>query len=289
LKKGWGKRRSDWEGQIDVRAISEYEELSGRSAVIVSFAWFFDWEFPTEMCEKISKLGKIPHLGVTTAQIKPSDIVQGGAENKIAEWAKEAKKYGKPIFFRFLAEMNGNHNIYSEAFDPSQTHQMYIEAWRHVVNGFREVGAENIIWVWAPAAVDVGDIHWTDYYPGDVYVDWVGMSVYSFLGNGDPQSQIMGIYNDYADRKPIMIAESAAGDADNNPERYRPGNRYYDNPEKWIHRYFDTLEEKAPRVKAFVWFNMDSERVWKIQESPRKIAAYKFRLQKERYGGTFDK
>ena len=277
----------DWKKQIDVKEIAEYERLSGRSANLVSFAWPFANAFPTEMCKKIDGLGKVPHIGVMTSAEKPSEIIRGKFDKKIADWAAAAKRYGKPVFFRFYAEMNGNWNSYSEAFDPSQTHRMYIKAWRRVVNGFRKAGAENIIWVWSPTAVDVGNIHWTDYYPGDDYVDWVGMSVYSFIGNGDPESQILGIYNDYAARKPIMISESAGGDADNNPKTYRTGNSYFDNPEKWINRYFDTLENKAPRVKAFVWFNIDSERVWKIQESPEKIAVFRKRLSNQRYGLKF--
>lgn len=285
--KGWGSRRSDWEEQIDPKQLAEYEKMSGRPATIASFIWFFDWDFPTEMCEKINKLGKIPHAGITMSGIKLSDIIQGKADQKIAEWASAAANYGKPVFFRFLAEMNGNWNSYSEAFDPSQTHQMYVQAWRRVVEGFRKAKADHIIWVWAPTSVDIGNIHWADYYPGDDYVDWVGMSVYSILGNGDPEPQIMGIYNDYADRKPIMIGECGAGDADNDPKRYRPGNSYSDNPEKWIQKFFDTLENKAPRVKAFIWFNIDRERVFKIQESLGKTDVYKKRLSNNRYGATF--
>jgi hypothetical protein len=283
MKKGWGSDRSDWENQIDEKELAEYEKLSGRPAEILSFAWFLDWEFPTEMCKKIDRLGKIPHLGVTTRAIKLSDIISGKIDGKIAEWARAAKDYGKPVFIRFLAEMNGNWNSYSEAYDPSQTHSMYITAWRHVYNGFRKAGVTNLAWVWAPTSVDTGNVHWTDYYPGDDYVDWVGVSVYSFLGNGDPEQQILGVYNDYAARKPVMIAESAAGDADDNPSKYQPGSRYFDNPEKWINRYFDTLESKAPRVKAFVWFNIEQERVWRIQESQAKIDVYKKRLSNKRY------
>jgi len=288
MKKGWGSDRKDWENQIDEKELAEYEKLSGKSAAILSFAWFLDWEFPFEMCRKIDSMGKVPHLGVTTRAIKLSDIINGKIDGKIAEWAEKAKSYGKPVFIRFLAEMNGNWNSYSEAYDPSQTHDMYIKAWRHVYDRFKKAGVTNLAWVWAPTSVDIGNIHWTDYYPGDDYVDWVGLSVYSFLGNGDPETQIMGLYNDYAARKPIMIAESAAGDADDNPGRYKPGKRYFDNPEMWINRYFNTLESKAKRVKAFVWFNMEQERVWKIQESEQKINAYRNRLSNKRYDARLE-
>lgn len=284
---GWGANRSDWEKQIDVKQISEYEDASGRPVALVTFFWFLDWDFPEKICQSINALGKIPHLTVISGGVKTSDIVKGKWDRKISEWARAAKDYGKPVFFRFFHEMNGNWNIYSQAKNPEETQESYVHAWRRVANTFRKTGANNIIWVWAPTAVDVGKFHWSGYYPGDEYVDWVGVSVYSFLGSGDPEPQIMDIYNDYAARKPIIIAESGAGDADNNPKRYSPGQRYFDNPEKWIDRYFDTLEKKAPRVKAFVWFNIDRERVWRIQESPAKIKVFNKRLSNKRYGAGF--
>lgn len=284
---GWGSKRSDWEGQFDKSQLSEYEKLSGRRVELVGFIWFLDWDFPMTISQRIVESGRIPVVGITSS-IKLDEIVAGKHDGRIKQWAQDARQLGKPIFSRFLAEMNGNWNSYSEAFDPSQTHDKYIEAWRHVVRLFKEAGANNVSWVWAPTAVDVGNVHWTEYYPGDEFVDWVGISVYSFLGNGDPEEQIMGIYNDYAARKPIMIAECGAGDADNNPGKYSPGNSYRDNPVKWINRFFDTLETKAKRVKAFMWFNIDRERVWKIQESSEKINTYRKRLEKGRYGAKLE-
>jgi hypothetical protein len=281
--KGWGADRQDWEKQMDAKQILEYERLSGRPLAMASFFWFLDWDFPKRICDDIRSLNKTPHLGVIVGGISTSDIAKGKADNKLREWARAAKAYKNPIFFRFLPEMNGNWHLYSEAHDPAQTHQKYVEAWRHAVNVFKQVGADNIVWVWAPTSISVGKIHWKDYYPGDDYVDWVGVSVYSFLGNGDPEPQIMGIYNDYAERKPIIIAECASGDADSNAKSYKPGKSYYDNPVMWINRFFDTIENKASRVKAFVWFNIDRERVWKIQESTDKTKIFKDRLSNKRY------
>jgi hypothetical protein len=287
-QEGWGSTITDWEQQIDPVQISQYENLSGRPTAIASFVWFFDWDFPTDMCKKVDSLGKVPHVGVTSAGVKPSDIVQGKADTKIAEWAAAAKQYGKPVFFRFLAEMNGNWNSYSEAYDPTQTHQMYVEAWRRVVDGFKNAGAGNVIWVWAPTGVDVGNVHWTDYYPGDDYVDWVGISVYSILGNGDPEALIMGIYNDYAAGKPIMIAECGAAGTELDPSNYNPGITYADNPVMWIDRFFDTLETEAPRVKAFVWFNIDRQWDFMIQEAPAKVDTFKKRIENTRYDAALN-
>jgi hypothetical protein len=283
--KDWGTNRKDWEKQWDPAQISEFSRVGGRDAALVGFFWFLDWEFPSGFCSNIGGIGKTPVVGVLVGGYSLSDISSGKADARLTAWASGAKAFGKPMFVRFLPEMNGNWHIYSEAKDPAQTHQNYVKAWRHAVEVFRRQGADNVAWLWSPTSIDVGKVHWTDYYPGDDVVDWVGISVYSFLGNGDPEPQIMGVYSDYAARKPIMIAECAAGDADNNPRRYAPGKSYYDNPEMWIGRFFDVIEQKAPRVKAIVWFNIDRERVWKIQESPQKTEVFRKRITNGRYDG----
>ncbi len=281
---GWGNSTSDWEKQFDEQQLTEYESLAGKTTDAMSFVWFLDWDFPLDMCNKINGIGKIPVISVTAGAFKPTDIVAGKADAQLSAWAAGAKSFGKPIFLRFFPEMNGNWNIYSESYDPTQTHESYVAAWKHAHDVFTQAGVENVAWVWAPTAVDVGPTHWTSYYPGDDYVDWAGISVYPILGSGDPETLIMDFYNDYASRKPIMIAECGAGDADDNFNAYNPGDKYSDNPEKWIGRFFDTLENKAPRVKAFLWFNISRERDWRIQESSTKAAVYRERLSNGRYG-----
>lgn len=128
-----------------------------------------------------------------------------------------------PIFIRFGAEVD----IWGDRADPTQ----FIEAFRHVANLVHEK-TTNTAMVWSVNAVSTWDIHMEDYYPGDEYVDWVGVSLYLkkyFLGrndwpeaekfnevvflcgdNADPVKSLDEVIRKFGDRKPIMLAESGA-------------------------------------------------------------------------------
>lgn len=75
-----------------------------------------------------------------------------------------------PVIFRPFHEMNGNWFWWgSKAIDPEQ----YVELYRATVDRIRKNGVKNVIFCWSP------DTRLTDeYYPGDDYVDIIGLDVY---------------------------------------------------------------------------------------------------------------
>ena len=60
----------------------------------------------------------------------------------------------------------------------AETPSTYVAMWQHVVNYFRNAGVTNVKWVWAPN-VDDGTGTMAAYYPGDGYVDDVGLDGYN--------------------------------------------------------------------------------------------------------------
>jgi len=56
-------------------------------------------------------------------------------------------------------------------------------AYRHAHDLFVADGGDHVVWVWCPLVDDVPNEswnHWTNYYPGDAYVDWVGLDAYNW-------------------------------------------------------------------------------------------------------------
>ena len=125
---------------------------------------------------------------------------------------------------------------------------------------FHAAGATNVVWVWCPNAVDQPAglaPHWTAYYPGDHYVDWVAADGYNHGGTADrtPLSLFMGIYNDYHTKKPIMIAETAALEP---------------NKTHWITSLRQTLKH-LPDIAAVIWFDQNNAARgwdWRITTTP---------------------
>lgn len=203
--------------------------------------------------------------------IDPRKIVSGSQDGLIRARAQAVAAYGKPLFLRWGAEMNGDWYPWSGTAvgnNPS----VFVAAWRHIHDVFARAGVRNVAWVWAPNA----DSHpggtsttswnnWRRYYPGDAYVDWVGIDGYNW-GSQSWQSfgQIFGpVYADYAGRKPIMIAETASVEAGGDKAAWLA------DASRWV---------KAHRgVKAFVYFdtNQSSTRLdWRADSSARALGAY---------------
>lgn len=125
-----------------------------------------------------------------------------------------------PLYVRFAAEVD----VWTVKAEPVAFKNSFAYIADTVHNNL-----PNAAVVWSINMVSGWDVNADDYYPGDEYVDWVGVSLYLqkyFLGrndqseNGkineimffsgksaDPVTALEKIINTYGNRKPIMIAE----------------------------------------------------------------------------------
>ncbi len=169
--------------------------------------------------------------------------------------------------------MNGN--WYPWSGDP----ELFKKAYQYVHDKVsQEYGACNITWVWNPDIISSA----RDYYPGDRYVDWVGIDGYNTEDFGAPWRSCSGLFSEKIAelaplRKPIMIAEFGSDANDGKDEKARKP--------AWLSdcvSYF----AKHKVVKAFVYFNVDKveegkAKKWSIA-SPESRASYRSALAKHR-------
>lgn len=102
-------------------------------------------------------------------------IASGTYDTYIIKWANGVKKINKPLFIRFGHEMN---DPYRYPWGPqNNTPEDFISAWRHVRQVFNSQQVYNVIWIWAPHPSYAG---FEAFYPGDEYVDYVGIGVLNF-------------------------------------------------------------------------------------------------------------
>ncbi|NOU68086.1 hypothetical protein GC096_29065 [Paenibacillus sp. LMG 31461] len=182
------------------------------------------------------------------------DPVTDGAY--LRSWAKEAKAAGIPIFLRFAGEMNGAWVKWHG--NPAQ----YIAKFRMLHDVFA-TDAPNVAMVWSPGDVPANDID--PYYPGDAYVDWVGVSLYiEPYENGDPSlpsmlatsnvERLTRLYNTYADRKPLMLSETGVPHYS-----HSAGEDYTEWAKLNLQRLYEIMPYKYPRLKAITYFNVDQQ------------------------------
>jgi mannan endo-1,4-beta-mannosidase len=278
---------------FDTSKIDTFESHAGKKQSIVH--WGEPWrmngqmmKFQTAEFEKVRLRGQIPMLDWNSWDLshqaddpnfKLSKISGGVYDAYITQWATDAKNWGHPFFLRFDHEMNGWWYVWSEQRNGNQPGD-YVKAWRHVVDIFRKVGANNVSWVWCINITDSRSTPITSMYPGDSYVDWLAMDGYNKATDSASFFQFDQIFsahpwskkNTYGElvslspKKPIMVAETATsktgGDAG-----------------QWIKNMFSVLQSgKYPNVKALVWFNWNAgstANAWPIESSAAQQAGFK--------------
>jgi hypothetical protein len=237
-------------------------------------------------------------------------IAAGDFDSYLRTWARQIKDWGKPVMLRPMHEMNTvavlsnncskppwylpdyHQNTATMLYDSdcttlASTPQDAVNAWRHIVDVFREEGATNVTWLWTllswPSASYGGNNPTTmaSIYPGDSYVDWIGIECYNTF---DPNST--GVWPDCREimnasyreatalsaTKPLMIAEMGSFE--------KPGNSTY-KPE-WIRNALSLDRESSiarnfPRIKAVFWWNdgrAQPDTPW-IHSSNASIASFR--------------
>lgn len=271
----------------NIEIMYEFEKLIGKK--VAQIMWYLDWEstFPIKDCNKILEHNAVPHIVwepwyfKDPDKIKLKDILSGKYDSYIKKWAHGAKDYDDIIFLRWGHEFNGDWYPWSLAqnnMDPA----LYVSTYRHIHNLFDEVGADNVKWIWCPNNVSVPAVSWNDYiasYPGDKYVDWIGLDGYNF-GTTQQTSVWKSFdaiyYNIYRHliikgfKKPIMIAEFGCAE--------RGGNKA-----KWFEELHEILRQKYLRIKSIIFFNIAKEADWRVKSSYETAETIKDMLQHNFY------
>ncbi len=138
------------------------------------------------------------------------DITAGQYDKLISYFAKQVAALGKPVFLN-PAFKTGNSSVRNLSINNISPDNL-IDAWRHIHDVFDSAGADKVVWVWEPVAADVA----SEYFPGNKYVDWIGISV---LDNNKPGStgtdtSFYSLYHPYHQSPvfqsgiPVMITET---------------------------------------------------------------------------------
>jgi Glycosyl hydrolase family 26 len=203
-------------------------------------------------------------------------IISGTYDDYIGEWATEIGAWGHPLLLRFAHEMNGDWYPWCETVNGNRPGD-YAAAWRHVHRIFRAAGATNAKWAWTPYVRLPGSLPLAALYPGDEYVDWVGLDGYNwgstrtwsswqrFAEIFEPSLAELKAITD----KPVMIGEVASTEVGGDKAA-------------WIDDFFDGLK-RHHAIRAFAWFNFNKESDWRIESSPAATEAFAAGLADPRF------
>ena len=221
-----------------------------------------------------------PAIGDSTLMISwdgtALDVVNNGSQDRvIAAAARNLAAMGKPTLLRWGWEMNGNWFPWDGSHngkDPG----VYLKAWKRMHGIFRDEGAGNVAWVWSPNWNSGPDVSWNKmehYYPGDSYVDWVGVSGYNFDGES-PTRLFTPVVSAYGGRKPIIVSETAAID-------------HGGDSKAAFTTALSAYVRKTPEIGGLVWFDTNnqsgSSHDFTVDSSASSLAAFKTMARSPRF------
>lgn len=238
---------------------------------------------PRESLEAIEASGAVPVLtwepfidrGTYMETVLAEDVFAGKYDAVIDAFAGKVGEFGGEVWIRFAHEMNFDYyhwGVDASEFD-ARAPLVYRDFYRYVVDRFRSAGTHNVRWVFCPNAESIPNpktdpaAGWnraSRYYPGDDYVDILGMDGYNWgdtqtPGNAGWQSRWQTFAEIFqplheelralAPRKPIYVFETASAPSGGDKA-------------KWID---DALATAAAwNLAGICWFEVDKEVDWRI-------------------------
>jgi hypothetical protein len=268
-----------WQGRNN-DVINIYNQISGSGGVNTVIGSYLPHIWNT--------LGSVPMISLNTNNYTNAQVISGAADTDIDTYANSLKQWvfgtgaptgGRRVYIRLDWEMNGDFSPWeppknSTTCDNLLTNeQQYVQMWQYFHNRFMNDGgftSSQVQWVYSIYYMDVFPTMYastlssctngasdvvTETYPGDAYVDWVGVDGYAY-NNGTPYVSPADTFGPAFTRlrkltaKPLSTNEvgvsvHTTGFLDNTVT----------NKATWIANYFTYLESQ--NVRMSLWFNDD--------------------------------
>lgn len=253
--------------------------------------WLIYYRWGVSVLEQ--KLTPVPDNVVVELAVEPHEGLEAVRDEDIIAFAKKLHTCGKKVMVRYANEMN----------DPSvpwyRAQASYPEDYKAGYIRFAKIMrayAPEVPLIWSPNFSPAETVF--SFYPGDEYVDYVGISSYianyrftenerkagyDVLGTGSRlqrwSRQIDFLYNRFGYKKPIIISEGAAAWKD-----LASGTNAVSPAADQIRDFYTYLTIRYPNLKYAVYFNINPGNArYMMTEHAATLAAYNEAIADERY------
>lgn len=270
-------------GPYDFTELDRFTKAVGHQPSVYEFAqgWAVN-QFDRGAIDKVAERGMLPLISwepwnyqhrstiESLAGDQPayslSHIINGDYDGYIRSWAKGVKSLPYTIALRFAHEMNGFWYPWGVLTNGNSVGE-YVRAWRHVHDIFTRIGAKNVIWIWSPNIIWNDSTNLAELYPGNRYVDWIGLSGYY----GTPGTLDYKSFNATFARtiaklrkftsKPLVITETGATNVSGLMAQ-------------WITQMFRQLPAHTGII-GVIWFEAFRVIDWQVADHPAAAAAFR--------------
>ncbi|MFN3331863.1 MAG: glycoside hydrolase family 26 protein [Caldilinea sp.] len=273
--------------------LSQFEQLVGRKHGIYHYFTYWgysDFNGHKLLLDQITGYGATPMItfmsipqpgdaGCDNPNWNLDSIISGNHDQYLNNFARQASRYRHDILMRWGHEMNLSEYSWSGYCNGANTTaaEKYVQAYQHIVNIFRENNANNIHWVWSPYYRSFPSQSWNNienYYPGDDYVDWIGVTGYNYPGWFSFEDLFDEFLRNMSERHPtipVMLVEFASTESNSQSKS------------QWISNAFHAMRNYS-NLKASVWFHKDRRDYspiahFRIDSTQSSLNAYRTAVQ----------
>jgi hypothetical protein len=227
-----------------------------------------------------------PYTGAnprTGTSIDPDLIASGALDAQIIAHATALAGSSVPMIIRFAHEMNGNWYVWA---DTQWTKAQYIAAYRRVVTVMRTVDPSiKHLWCVNNNPPDAPNYAFEGWYPGDAYVDYVGIDAYNWVALKSAPwhtfDYVMG--SSYDEMRALTTKPFMVGEMGCNPVGGDQGAWFLD-------ALLTTIPVRMPATVAVFWFDFDNsasgETNWRFDNLLPSHVAFRRAAADPVYGGT---
>lgn len=274
---------------ITEKKLADLEKETKIEADVIQF--YLQWPRPSEHFEPLTpSLNAIANHGAVPCitwepmtllngkeeTISYKDILEGIYDEYFNQIATEVQKWNQPLIIRLAHEMNLQRYHWGTSQNEfgEKSPEIYIQMFQYIVIFFRERNVKNILWAFCPNADSVPDKPWNKpaaYYPGDSYVDILGMDGYNWMmtpeiakARGENWTKpwlsfeqiFTNVYKELkaiAPNKPLFVFETASVSREGQMKS------------EWIQAAIETA--KKWKLAGIIWFQANKEEDWRIQQN----------------------
>jgi len=246
-----------------------------------------------ERINKVIKAGYVPMITLEdrfvnakpgTVQPNLYSIVEGHLDEFFTDWAKQIKKVQGTVLLRILHEFNGDWYPWC-IVNNDRNPELFIKAYHRIYNVFKNNQVNNVKFIWCPNSMSLPQEKWNFImaaYPGDEYVDYLGIDVYNGAGKSvlwrsfrKEAIENYFYFTESLPARPILICETAS--RERNPGETKAGQ----DKAGWIQQMSEALKTDMSKVRLLAWFN--EKESFRVNSSPESRNAFLNYILKDPY------
>ncbi|MFC1431696.1 glycoside hydrolase family 26 protein [Streptacidiphilus sp. N1-3] len=233
----------------------------GKTPNLLEYYASFQENFNVQATRNAWNQGALTLLTWEPFTVPLADIAAGKDDAYLRKFAGQVRAANIPVALNFGHEMNGFWYPWGTRNKASD----FVLAYRHIHQVFDRVGAKKVVWVWTANIVNhIPAVKLAPLYPGDAYVNWIGMSGYNedweHWTFGDVFGRTVAQIRTFS-RKPLLIAETGVDATADQAAR--------------ISDLFSYVAASHDII-GFVYFNYNQRMDWRFDADPASGALAAF-------------